>query len=59
MSEERKNSSEEVRNDAGSGHLPLHVENDIADLGMLLSLIQPHDMGRAHEFGPTLEEYAV
>ena len=52
-------SSEEVRNDAGGGHLPLHVENDIANLGMLLSLIQPQDIGRAHKFGPTLEEYAV
>ena len=52
-------SNSDVRNDAGDGHLPLHVENDIADLGTLLSLMQPQDIGRAHEFGPTLEEYAV
>ena len=54
-------SSEEVRNDTGSDHLPLHVENDIDDLGTLLSLIQPQDICRAHEFVPTLdtEEYVV
>ena len=52
-------SSEEVRNDAGSGHLPLHVGNDISDLGTLLSLIQMQGIGRAHEFGPTLDEYAI
>lgn len=46
-------------NDAGDGHLPAHVENDIADLGKLISLMQPGDIARAHEFGPTLEEYAV
>ena len=46
-------------NDAGAGHLPAHVENDIADLGKLISLMQPGDIARAHEFGPTLEEYAV
>ena len=49
----------DVRNDAGDGHRPLHVESDIADLGTLLSLMQPQDISRAHEFGPTLEEYAV
>ena len=31
--------SEKARKDAGSGHLPLHVENDIDDLGTLLSLM--------------------
>ena len=58
-SEEGNYSSEEVQNDTGSGHLPLHVENDIANLGTLLSLMQPQDIGRAHEFGPILQEYAV
>ena len=46
-------------NDAGEGHLPAHVENDIADLGKIISLMQPGDIAKAHEFGPTLEEYAV
>ena len=51
-------SSNGMRNDT-AGHLPQQVENDIADLGKLLSLMQPQDVARAHEFGPTLEEYAV
>ena len=47
------------RNDTSNGHLPLQVENDIADLDTFLSLMQPQDVARVHEFGPTLEEYAV
>ena len=46
-------------NDTSRGHQPLHVENDIADLGTFLSLMQPQDVARAHEFGPTLDEYSV
>ena len=40
-------------------HLPLHVENDIADLGKRLSLMQPQDVAQSHDFGPSLDEYAV
>lgn len=46
-------------NDTSSGHKPLQVENEIAELGTFLSLMQPQDIARAHDFGPTLDEYAV
>lgn len=48
-----------IWNDTGRGHLPLQVENDIADLGTFMGLIQPQDIVQAHPFSPTLEEYAV
>ena len=52
-------SEQQSHDDACGGHQPLHVENDIADLGKLLSLMDPQQIARAHEFGPTLEDYAV
>jgi hypothetical protein len=52
-------SSSNTRNDAGSAHQALHVENDIADLGAFMSLMQPQDVAREHDFGHTLEEYAA
>ena len=51
--------NEPIRDDTGRGHQPLHVENEIAELGTFLSLMQPQDVARAHAFGPTLEEYSV
>lgn len=54
-----KRSSNSILNDTETGHLPLHVENDIEQLGKFLSLMQPQDLAKAHEFGPTLDEYAV
>ena len=45
--------------DTDGGHQPLHVENDVADLGKFMSLMQPQDVAKSHDFGPTLEEYAV
>lgn len=48
-----------VQDDTGNGHLPLQVENNIEELGKFLSLMQPRDVARAHEFGPTLKEYSV
>ena len=45
-----------MRNDASSGHQALHVENGIADFGTFMSLMQPQDLARDHEFGPTLQE---
>ena len=55
----KSDSGATVRNDANKGHLPLQVENEIDELGKFLSLMQPQDVARAHDFGPTLEEYAV
>ena len=46
-------------NDTTNEHLPLHVENDIDELGTFFSLMQPQDIARAHDFGRTLNEYAV
>jgi hypothetical protein len=48
-----------MQNDAGSGHKALYFENNTADLGAFMSLMQPQDVAREHEFGPTLEEYAA
>ena len=54
-----RDTNEPIRDDTGRGHQPLHVENEIAELGTFLSLMQPQDVARAHAFGPTLEEYSV
>ena len=53
---ERKN---DIRNDTCVKDIIPHVDEDIADLGKLFSLMRPQDAARAHEFGPALEHYAV
>ena len=48
---QQQDSTPTVQNDTGSGHRPLQVENDIADLGTLLSLMQPRDIAKAQNLG--------
>lgn len=44
--------------DVCASNIILHIDEEIADLGKLFLLMRPHDVAKAHEFGPVMEQYA-